>query len=243
MIDAHGATPLYEQVKEDLLLRIRSEQFKPSQKIPSEKELASYYGVSIITIRHAISQLVSENVLEKKQGKGTYILRKPFQRPFDQAVSFSEVCAANGMKASAKLLSGATNYNPSAKVVAQLNLAEGSKIIQIERLRFADDYPVVIETVSFPMRYAFLLDMDLDNASLHNTLRAADKNITFITKPGTRTLKIIRADAKTAKLLQISKGGPILSLEGLCYNGTTGEPLYATYHAGYSDHLDFSMTI
>lgn len=85
--------PLYSQVKDDILLRIREQEFGPSEKIPLEKEFAAMYKVSIITVRRAISELVEENILQRKQVKGTFVSQKPFQRSFlPEAKSFTENC-------------------------------------------------------------------------------------------------------------------------------------------------------
>lgn len=241
MIDLQSATPLYAQVKEDLLSKINNDQFASTEKLPSEKELAEIYGVSIITIRRAVSELVEQNVLKRKQGKGTFIMRKPFHRAFQRsAMSFTEVCRENGCTPSAKLLRGEINRQPSLKTLDKLRLPAQTPIVHIERLRYADGFPIVIETTCFSMRYAFLLDTDLEHSSLYASLRAHDTSL--VINPGSRLIKIVRADQETAGLLRVRKGTALLTLDGVCFDAS-GEPLHTSYHIGYSENNNFSVLI
>ncbi len=243
-MDNASAVPLYKQVKDDILDKTHSGYYKVGSKLPSQEKLSEMYGVSIITIRSAITELVEEKVLIKKQGKGTFVLRKPFRRAFTQSVtSFSEVCKMNNMKASAKVLRCDIEESPDENILKKLKLSLDSKVIYIERLRFADDIPVVIETTCFPMKYAFLLECDLENGSLFQSIRDNMENIRMVVHPGTRTIKISRADTRSAKLLELKKGAPVLTFDGMVYNEYDDSPSHTTHHIGYSDKFDFSFYV
>ncbi|NLF28309.1 MAG: GntR family transcriptional regulator [Clostridiales bacterium] len=242
MVDPQSSTPLYAQIQDDILAKVARGEFKASEKLPSEKELADRYSVSIITIRRAIAELVEQNVLKRKQGKGTFLVRKPFHRTFSRsAMSFTEICETNGVVPSARLLRGEIDENPPQEVLDKLQLPAGGKVVFIERLRYVDGFPVVIETTCFPMKYAFLLDADLDHGSLYATLRSQVPGLGIY--PGIRNIRIVRADARVAGLLQVRKSTALLVVNGVCYEEGTNAPLHTTYHVGYSESSDFLLYI
>ena len=113
MVNVDSSVPFYIQVKEDILNKIHIGELLPGGRLASEKELTQQYGVSTITIRRAVSELVDENVLERKQGKGTFVLQRNFQRSFSQTGrGFSEICEANGMAVSTLVLNAEVVNDP-----------------------------------------------------------------------------------------------------------------------------------
>ncbi|MDR2908493.1 MAG: GntR family transcriptional regulator [Oscillospiraceae bacterium] len=244
MIDLQSATPLYMQVKEDLIQKIRAKAFEPSNRLPSEKELARMYAVSMITIRRAVSDLVEEKLLHKQQGKGTFVLWRPFERDVSHfSLSFTEACRANNMVASAELLCSAVENDPPAFVREALKLPPGGGALFIKRLRYANGHPIVIESTYFPMSYAFLLDLDLNNKSLYESLKANDPSICILVKEGSRTLKLTRAEKETAQLLNIGAKAPVLLFRSLVFNATTSMPVHTSEQIGYSDQYDFTFRL
>ena len=75
-LNANNAVPLYEQVKINLQSQMASRAFLPGQRLPSETELCQNFGVSRITVRRALDDLVNEGILERKQGKGTFVAER-----------------------------------------------------------------------------------------------------------------------------------------------------------------------
>lgn len=133
MVNTESAIPFYSQVKEDILSKVQNGELQPGFRIPSEKKLTALYGVSTITIRRAISELVEEKVLERKQGKGTFVLRRSFRRTFKSgAVGFSEICRANGMQLTTRVLCAEIMKDPPQEVLDGLELAEGSAVVHIK---------------------------------------------------------------------------------------------------------------
>ena len=123
MVNVDSSVPFYVQVKEDILNKIHSGELLPGSRLASEKELTQQYGVSTITIRRAVSELVDENVLERKQGKGTFVLQRNFQRNFCQTGrGFSEICEANGMEVSTLVLNAEVVNDPPEEILEQPEL-------------------------------------------------------------------------------------------------------------------------
>ena len=241
MINFDSITPLYLQVKEHILSDIQGEKYQPSGRLPSEKELAALYNVSIITIRRAISELVEEKVLQKKQGKGTFVTKKSFSRPYPQhALSFTEICRANGMQASAKLLRREVLEEPDEETRNKLALPEGSQVLLIERLRFADGIPIVIERDCFSMEYDFLMEADLEKRSMYQVIR---ENRVVDLRPvvGQRFVKIAKADGRIARYLNIRESTPILQYVGLCWEMLSDRPAHTSFQLGYGEQMDFAL--
>ncbi len=103
-----SAVPLYQQVMDDLKGEIARGVYASGSRIPSEMELAKYYGVGRITVRRAIEELSRAGYLNRQQGRGTFVCAPKLKRKIVQkgdVQSFSEGCAANDMVAGARLVS------------------------------------------------------------------------------------------------------------------------------------------
>ena len=244
MVNVDSSVPFYVQVKEDILNKIHSGELLPGSRLASEKELTQQYGVSTITIRRAVSELVDENVLERKQGKGTFVLQRNFQRNFSQTgMGFSEICEANGMAVSTLVLNAEVVNDPPEEILEQLELPKGFHVVYIRRLRYADQQPVVIETTYFPMHYAYLLDIDLAHDSMYRTLRTHEENFCPYNQFGQRKIRLISADKETASLLRIKLNSTILFSDSVVYDEGTGKPVHTSTHVGYAQKYNFTMQV
>ena len=95
-LDASSIVPLYKQLKDLILKEIKEGKLKTNQKIPTEQELSEKYQISRMTVRKALAQLVDEEVLAKKQGKGTFVQEPKIVEDLDNANSFTNLCKRNG---------------------------------------------------------------------------------------------------------------------------------------------------
>jgi DNA-binding GntR family transcriptional regulator len=234
VLEYNSVVPLYEQVKESIRQEILHSGLKPRQKLLTEKEYVNKYEVSIITVRKAVSELVKEGLVEKKQGKGIFVSAPAYQKSFSSRVmSFTETCLANGLRPGARLLE-ADSIVPDPKILKRLGLPDGTMTVHLVRLRLAGDMPCVVEENFFPPDFSWLLKTDLTDKSLYRLLRE-DRGIDIL--PGPLTLKIIRADKATAELLQVPRNTPMLRTEGLLFR-TSGEPLHVCFQKGYGEDFD-----
>ena len=105
IIDYNSVIPLYEQVASALRADIQGGAFDATKRLPTEEELAEKYGISRITVRRAVGDLVEEGLVEKKQGKGTFIRTPKMHKDMNRSgMSFTELCAVNGRKPSTRLI-------------------------------------------------------------------------------------------------------------------------------------------
>ena len=151
-LNHNSIIPLYAQIVEQLQKDIDNGVFSETGRLPTESELSEQYNVSRITIRRAVNELVQKGLVEKKQGKGTFICTPKITRRLDsEAISFTELCAANGLSASAKILRAETCIPNAAFIRDMLNLNSGEPAVRICRLRYAGNRPLVLEDNYYPL--------------------------------------------------------------------------------------------
>jgi GntR family transcriptional regulator len=144
-IDFQSKVPLYFQLKEQIKQKILNGEYGEGDLIPSEREFNRSYELSSTTIRRALNDLVQENFLERKAGKGTFVRRRKVKRDLRKVLGFTKNMTEMGLTPSTKVL--------SKKIVAanayarqHLGLEKGEKVVRLERLRLADDIPMMLET-------------------------------------------------------------------------------------------------
>ncbi|SNS15873.1 GntR family transcriptional regulator [Anaerovirgula multivorans] len=236
MLDKNGIIPLYKQLQEILKKQIQSGERKPREKISSEINLAKEFDVSVITARKAVNLLVEEGLVEKKQGKGTFIAAQKYTRNLSQVISFSEVCRLNGTIAGSQLLE-CKFINADKKTLERLERPQEEKVLYIERLRFVDDEPIVIEKNIFSIAYSFLINEDLDNESMFDILK---KRSGTEVSMSSRTIEICRATQKEAQQLKISKGAPLLLIKSIAYS-TENKPVFIGTQIINGERYRFTM--
>ncbi len=235
-LDHNSIIPLYAQIVEKLQYDIETGVFRQTGRLPTEGELSDRYQVSRITIRRAVDELVRQGLVEKKQGKGTFICAPKMTRRVDSApISFTEMCAANGLTARAKILEAGISRPDSGEICEMLGLAPGESAVRIRRLRYAGDRPLVLEDNFYPMEYSYLLSIDLENDSTYRYLRE-EKGIEL--QRTSMRLSIVRADSKLAKLLQVSRNTPQLEMKGRVIS-LDGYTVHSSYQVGYGENFEF----
>ncbi len=228
-IERDGA-PRYRQLKKILEERVRSGEFAPGARFPTEQELCRAYGLSRGTVRQAIDKLVNAGLLRREQGRGTFV-NAPQRTPvFFRLAGFDEEMKARGLHPSAKLLS--RRALPASREVARhLKIPVGEKTIEIVRLRLADGKPMAYETRF--LRYKLcpqLLEEDLENQSIHALL--IDKyNIPL--RRARYTIEARTLSKKEAAHLQSEPGAAGFAVERVTY-GADEKPVtwYRTIYRG-----------
>jgi len=136
-LQRESSTSLYEQIAQQLLQEIQQGAFGPTGKLPSEAELVARFAVSRVTIRLALGKLGDDGVVERKQGKGTYVAAQQVRHDLDALRSFHESLLLQGLKPSMRLLGHRLQAVP-----AELGGLFSGKCVSVERLHFVDDEPI-----------------------------------------------------------------------------------------------------
>lgn len=222
MLKQDAITPLYVQLMEELETSIRNGIYKPGDKIMTEAEMAKEYGVSLITVRKAVGSLMEKGLVVRKQGKGTFVTKPKYSRNMKKLQSFTEMCEQMGLKPGAQVLENRL-IMADKKVADRLGIEPGSNVVYISRLRLADGEPVQVEKSYFPLKYAFLLEEDLNNGSMFECLKEkAGAKVASSEK----MIELCRATAEEAALMDVKKGDYLLFVKSTAYD-ENGEPMYA----------------
>lgn len=222
MLKQDAITPLYVQLMEELETSIRNGVYKPGDKIMTEAEMAKEYGVSLITVRKAVGSLMEKGLVVRKQGKGTFVTKSKYSRNMKKLQSFTEMCEQMGVKPGAQVLENRL-IMADKKVADRLGIEPGSNVVYISRLRLADGEPVQVEKSYFPLKYAFLLEEDLNNGSMFECLKEkAGAKVASSEK----MIELCRATAEEAALMDVKKGDYLLFVKSTAYD-ENGEPMYA----------------
>lgn len=210
-----GQEPLYVRLKRALRELIGS-QLVPGDRLPSESELCEAYGLSRITARLALSALANEGVIERRQGKGTYVAWPKRSESVAYFGSFTEEMAAQGRTGGSKLVSFEV-VKADPRVAGHLRIPSGADVYKIRRLRMADD-DVICYQVSYLNTGLFpgLTEAEVATGSLYQLIqRSYAGNIA----DAEESVEIAQADPYRAELLGIADGAPLLVVERLVFSG------------------------
>lgn len=199
---------IHDKIKEEIDKGI----WQVGQRLPSERDLADEFGVSRMTLRQGITLLVEEGVLQRRIGSGTYVASTRVQEKMRGTTSFTEIIQRQGKTPSSQLLSY-VRVVPNMKEASLLGLAEGEMIIRMERVRFADQVPVVYEVASIPER--LIRNMSKADVTNHFFQTLIDNG--YRIGRSQQTIYARLASDKVAKHLHIHKNQAILALKQVSY--------------------------
>ncbi|RFU40091.1 GntR family transcriptional regulator [Actinomadura logoneensis] len=227
-IDPNSPVPKYFQLRAILLDMIESAELPVDASIPSERELCARYGLSRMTVRQGVDQLVSEGRLYRVPGKGTFVARPKIEMPL-RLISFTEDMLARGMRPGAIDLDRRT-VPADARLARVFEVELGTPIHIVERLRTADGEPMAVERAHILASLApDLLDRRLADRSLYGVLEAV---YGLVFDAGDQTIDAGLADANDARHLQIPRGSAVLVLRARALaNGICAELGVSTYRA------------
>lgn len=210
--------PIYVQIANDLRQKIQQEIYQAGDKLPSQKELGSQFGVNRHTVRQALALLKDEGLLRVDRGLGAFIADAPTRYPMGQRVRYDESLQAQGHTSRDQLLS-ATEVRANENVADRLDISLGESAIQVEFLGLADDRPLIITTSYFPsQRCPNLLTHISETQSLARLMREV-YGYDHIRQQTSVSTRMVRSS--DAKLLQVSLNQPILLVQATNVNQHT----------------------
>ena len=231
---------LYDQIKDDLLSKIKDGTYPEGQTIPSELELAEMYGVSRPTIRRALQILVSDGYLEKRRRRGTVVTKPKVSQSFTMSISsFEDAMRLAGRLPKTKVLVF-KRERANAEVEKRLELTSGQDVFKLVRLRYADDLPNVFVESYIPCTlYPGLDSFDFNESSLYAAMDTCGNPV----MTARRRLEVIKADGAAAALLDVEAGDPLLLFHTVARdaNGTAVEYSVATYR-GESNSFELNVS-
>ncbi len=208
--------PLYRQIKQLLVASLEQGEWKPGELIPSEMELAARFQVSQGTVRKAVDELAADNLLMRRQGKGTFVATHHEPRAQYRFLRL-QPDEGGGAPAHSRFLE-CRRQRATTDVAALLELKAGDPVVFVRRLLLFDDVPTVLDDIWLPgVAFKGLTADRL--AQYHGPLYGL-----FETEFGTRMIRAeeriraVAADGVAAQLLQINDGTPLLLVERVSYS-------------------------
>lgn len=235
-IDNH--TPLYLQVQETLKEMIEDVEYGPGEQIPSERELSDMLGVSRMTVRRAVENLIQMGLLERRSTSGTYVRQPQVVRHVGSQypVGLTQMLQQQDMQVGARLLAFDTIRAPR-KVADHLELRLGESVIMLRRLRTVNSVPFCIETSYVPAQYLPGLERnDVEGDISFYALLRERYSISMIRSDG--TVKISRCLHEEAELLGLNVGDPVLFMQAVVCD-TLNRNVEYIRSVNHPDHVIF----
>lgn len=194
-------------VKEYIMDRINNRTFTPGSIIDSSNTVKDELGVSLMTVRKAVQELVDDGILYKEQGRGTFVSLPPRYLGFKCGTTFSTEIKKLGMKASTKDAS-IELISADEELASIFNVEVGHKLWKVKRVRYANDLPVMDATEYFLYSQAKDLTIDIVYDSIYNFLES--KGIHY--HHADQKIEAFSATKEVAERLRISEHQPLVKV-------------------------------
>lgn len=230
--------PKYYVLEKEIIDRIDRKEYHENEPIPSERELVESFGVSRITVRRAIDELVRDGYLYKVQGKGTFVKGEEYGQDLISITSCTEDVINHGMTPRREVISSEV-VEATGEICSALELSRGENVFRLERIYFADDTPINHTVTYLPYKLFFGIDLfDFSQESLYQIL---GKEYHARLLNATRTVEATLAKGKTAEYLHVKAGIPLLYFTCITQGEVRGKKQPVEYfHCSYrSDKFKF----
>jgi GntR family transcriptional regulator len=196
--------PLLTDVVRDALRRaVITGEFPPGSRLPNEDALGDRFSVSRATIREAVRGLVEEGYLSRRQGSGTFVTSRPLLRnSLDTNFSYTSYLESTGVRAGRRIL-GVRTIPADAAVAERLDVPPGTPVVELRRVRTADDRPAVYSVDHLP---ADIVDAEREREALGGSIYGMLAALGHPVRHGEAVVAPASADAELASVLGIAPG-------------------------------------
>ena len=237
MTETPGFRPLYQQVRDMFVRRIADRIWPPGEALPSEFALAAELGVSQGTVRKALDSLAAENLVERRQGKGTYITEVTPARSLFQ---FFRISRPGGERLTPGSGQASTKRRrASGQECARLLLEPAEEVIEIVRTRHIDEAPAILETIIVAANRL----PDLDKRPIPNAIYALYQSAYGVNVLSTdEELRAVAVGGDDAAALNLEPGAPVLEICRTAFD-IDGKPIEWRRSLCDSRNLVYAVTL
>jgi GntR family transcriptional regulator len=208
-------SPLYQQIKGLILQSLESGEWKPGEAIPSEMDLAARFRVSQGTVRKAIDELAAENLVVRRQGKGTFVSTHAEQHV---RYRFLKLVPDSGDEGPAqRTILDCRRLRASAEVARALALRTADAVVQVRRVLSFGGVPTILEDMWLPGTTFRGLTAEQLESHQGPTYALFELEFGVRMVRAEEKIRAVAADAAQAQLLQVAPGAPLLSVERLSF--------------------------
>lgn len=233
-------SPLYRQIKELIERSLQGGEWKPGEAIPSEMDLASRFRVSQGTVRKAIDELATENLLVRRQGKGTFVATHAEARTQYRFLRLTpDEGVTSGLQ---RRLLECKRMRAPADVARALGLKSGDPVVWVRRMLLSQELPVVLDDIFLPGALFKGLSAERMSSYQGPMYRLFEAEFGVHMVRAEEKIRAVAAEADAAAVLQVKPGEPLLSVDRL--SRTYGDRpvelrrgLYRTEHHHYRNEL------
>src|SRR6266850_5616520 len=212
---------LYSQVETVLASEISDGDLNVGDQLPTEDSLISRFGVSRITVRRAVQNLVSRGLVEIRRGKGTFVAAPKITQELTELSGFVEDMHALGRKPTARVIDKEI-VTADATVASQLALTKGERVVRIRRVRLADGIPLSFDETYLPLEIGKKIITNNLKAEPIFSLLERKYDVPLI--EAEYKLDAVPAEAEVAAALKVKQRSPIFRIERTSYS-TGGRPV------------------
>ncbi|MBV8035803.1 GntR family transcriptional regulator [Roseateles sp.] len=226
--------PLYEQIRQLIVAALAAGEWRPGDALPSEPALAERFGASAGTVRRALDELAAENLVERRQGSGTFV--STHSAP-GQQFRFLRLVADDEASGFTRELLGCRRMRATAEVARALGLRTAEPVIEVRRLLHRRGRPVVLDELWLPERHFEGLTAEVIAAHAGTLYALFEARFGVHMVRAQEKLRAVSATPEAARLLQVPEGEPLLSVERLActYGDRPVELRRGLYHT-VADH-------
>lgn len=237
MSETLGFRPLYQQVREMFLRRIADGTWAPGDALPNEQALAGELGVSQGTVRKALDSLAAENLVERQQGKGTFITEVT---PASSLFKFFRISRPGGERLTPESEKAVTKRRRATRPESKgLELDSTEDVVEIARVRLVEEKPAIRETIVVPSRRF----PGLETRPIPNTIYAlyqSEYGVNVLA--ANEELRAVAAGAEDARALRIPSGTPLLEIGRTAFD-IDGKPVELRRSRCDTRHLVYAVTL
>jgi GntR family transcriptional regulator len=231
--------PLHYQIREQISLAIADGRLVPGDLLPPEEDLAAQASVSRTTIRQALAALVHEGLIERKRGKGSWVVEPRIDQQLSELTGFVEDMLSRGLEPEARVIS--TEVVSADVIVAEeLGIPEGSKAVRIERVRLADGRPILFDVSHLPLELGQrVVNEDLSQRPIFEILEG---DLGVALNEADYHISAVAAQEPIATHLRVRRGTPLLMIERTTYS-RDGVPVDFENLYYRADRMTFSLRL
>lgn len=233
-IDFDSYVPYYIQLIEALKEKIKFENLKPGDQLPSEPDMCDLYGVSRTVVRQALRELELQGLVSRQKGKGTFIAQPKIKESLVQKLTgFFQDMVERGHTPQTKVLNFEVIPAPS-RISQLLELKPDTEVYCIERLRSVEGDPILIVKTYIPTN--LVPGLEKENLETESLYKIFDTEYGLRITHGRRAIEAVAANQYEADLLQIEHGDPLVMLDSVSFleDGTPIEYFHAVHRGDRS---------
>jgi GntR family transcriptional regulator len=214
--------PIYVQIQEYLAERILEGELPPEARIPSERELSQELGVSRMTVRRSITELVNEGLLERRHGAGTFVAKPKVTYEASELIDYTRAMRSHGLVDTHQLLEF-SEVPTSRRLAERLQVEIGHPLYHIVLLHLGNHVPFILERTFLPCeRCPDIHEYNLEKTSLYDLItEGLQMQIACIDQE----IEASVATERTAMQLRVEEGFPLLLVTRTVYRSEDGKPI------------------